>query len=70
MDLGREKNRIDAEDKAIRPGGEAMDISSGFIIKESFVNKRMVHGSLYGRAYNSKELSYKRCKGKRGVFGI
>lgn len=70
MDLGREKNRIDAEDKAIRQGGEAMDISSGFIIEESFMNKRMVHGSLYGRAYNSKELPYKRCKGKGGVFGI
>ena len=36
MDLGRKKNRIDAEDKAIRSvgeGGEAMDIFSGFIIE-------------------------------------
>lgn len=41
-----------------------MDIFFGFIIEESFMNKRMVHGSLYGRAYNSKELPYKRCKGK------
>lgn len=33
--------------------------SLDLFIEESFMNKRMVHGSLYGRAYNSKELPYK-----------
>lgn len=73
MDL--EKKRIELMERIKQLGQWDREerrwvFSLDLFIEESFMNKRMVHGSLYGRVYNAKEMPYKRCKGKRGMFGL